>query len=62
MAGTVAEQLRDERIHTLEISVRYYAALSRRLERRAEAAELELESLRERMAIVGHRQYSSLDD
>jgi hypothetical protein len=58
----VAEQLRDEKIHNLEITIRYYAALARRNERRAEAAELELASLQERMALMGFRQYSTLED
>jgi hypothetical protein len=50
-----------EKIAGLEQALRYYVALCRRLERRAEAAELETESLRERMAQTGFRQYGCLD-
>lgn len=53
--------IRDERLANLELSLRYYVALSRRLERRAEAAELELEGARERLAALGYAQYAVLD-
>lgn len=58
----MADPIRDEKVLTLESSLRYYVALCRRLERRAEAAELEVESLRQRMAVAGITLYNVLDD
>lgn len=54
--------LRDEKIHSLETTIRFYAAQSRRWETRCRAIELELEAARERLAVLGVRNYSCLDD
>ncbi len=54
--------IRDEKVAALEQALRFYVCLSRRLERRAEAAELELEGARHRLAVLGVRHYSSLDE
>lgn len=53
--------IRDEKVAALEQALRYYVCLARRLERRAEAAELELEGTRHRLAVLGVSNYSTLD-
>lgn len=50
-----------EKVAGLEQALRFYVALSRRLERRAEAAELEADTLRDRLATLGLKNYASLD-
>lgn len=54
--------LRDEKIHSLETTIRYYAALARRWETRCAAVELELHSLQERLSAAGFTSYNALDD
>jgi hypothetical protein len=62
MAAPVAQQLRDEKINNLEISIRYYAALARRWEARCVAVELELDAAQERLAALGYTTYGGLGD
>lgn len=52
-----AEVLRDEKIHSLETTIRYYAALARRWETRCCAVELELAAAQERLAAAGFTAY-----
>jgi hypothetical protein len=57
-----AEALRDEKIHSLEITIRFYAAQARRWEARCHAVELELCAAQERLAGLGYTAYGGLHD
>jgi hypothetical protein len=57
----MVEILRDEKIHSLETTIRFYAAQSRRWETRCRAIELELHACQERLAALGYSAYGALD-
>jgi hypothetical protein len=53
--------IRDEKIYSLETTIRYYAALARRWETRCVGLELELCAAQERLAALGYTQYGDLE-